>query len=141
MGGNFAVNSYLQFENYPSITGLVALGFCSAFKYEVNDRNSFLFSAAVPLVAYGVRPSYAGCDALLMKYAEEDFMKILTVGEVLSVHNYQSIQFSCEYQLRAAKHFSVGLGGAIEYIRIDAPKGRPFYMFDGSIKTVACVKF
>ena len=140
-GGNFACNAYLQFENYPSITGLISIGPSSAFNYKINDRNSFMATASMPLFGYGVRPPFAGCDAQLMKYAEEDFMKILTLGNFLSLHNYQSILLGIDYKLKATQNFSTGLGLSFEYTRIAVPKERPLYYLDGSFKTMALINF
>lgn len=141
VGGNFACNAYLQFEHYPSITGLISVGPSSVLKYNIDERNSLLLTGSMPLLGYGVRPPYAGCDAQLMKYAEEDFMKILTLGNFLSLHNYQSILLDFEYKLRASQKFSTGLGFSFEYSRIALPKERPLYYLDGSLKTMASINF
>ena len=76
-----------------------------------------------------------------MKYAEEDFLKILTLGSFLSLHNYQSILLNFEYTVKAAKHFSTGLGLNFEYARIAVPKERPLYYVDGNLKTFAMLNF
>ena len=141
VGGNFACNAFLQFEHYPSITALISVGPTSVLKYSLNDRNTFYLSGSMPLLGYGVRPPFAGCDALLMKYAEEEFMKILTLGNFLSLHNYQSILLDFEYKLKASQHFSTGLGVNFEYSRIAVPKERPLYYLDGSIKTMLSINF
>ena len=141
VGGNFACNAYLQFENYPSITGLISIGPSSAFNYKINDRNSFMVTGSMPLLGYGVRPPFAGCDAQLMKYAEEDFLKILILGNFLSLHNYQSLLLGIDYKLRATQNFSTGLGLSFEYTRVAVPKERPLYYLDGSFKTMALINF
>ena len=105
VGGNFACNAYLQFENY------------------------------------GVRPSFAGCDALLMKYAEEDFIKILTLGNFLSLHNYQALYFDIDYKFKVAKYFSTGAGFGFEYSRIAIPQERPLYFVNGCLKASATINF
>ena len=141
VGGNFSCNAYLQFEHYPSITGLVSVGPSTVLKYNLNDSNTLLLTGSMPLLGYGVRPSYAGCDAKLMKYAEEDFMKLLTLGDFLSLHNYQSLMLDFEYKLRATQRFALGLGFNFEYSRIAVPEERPLYYLDGSIKTMASITF
>ena len=141
VGGNFSCNAYLQFENYPSITGIISVGPSSVFKYNINDRNSIMVSGSMPLFGYGIRPPFAGCDAQLMKYAEESFMKILTLGKFLSLHNYQSISLGFDYKLKATQNFSTGLGLSFEYSRIAVPKERPLYYLDGSFKTMASINF
>lgn len=141
VGGNFACNAYLQFEHYPSITGLFSVGPTSVLKYSLNDRNTLFLTGSMPLLGYGVRPPFAGCDAQLMKYAEEDFMKIFTLGNFLSLHNYQGILLDFEYKLKASQKLSTGLGLSFEYSRIAVPKERPLYYLDGSIKTMLSINF
>ena len=141
IGGNFLCNAFLQFEHYPSITGLVSFGTSCALNYRFNEKHSLSLSAGIPLLGYGVRPSYAGCDARLMKYAEENFMQILTLGSFLSIHNYQSLLFNAEYKFQFAKHFSTGVGLDFEYARIDVPYGRPLYYVNGNLKTFISVNF
>ena len=141
VGGNFSCNAYLQFENYPSITGIISIGPTTVFKYNIDERNSFMVTGSMPWFGYGVRPPYAGCDAQLMKYAEENFMKILTMGKFLSFHNYQNICLGFDYKLKASKHFSTGLGFGFEYSRIAVPKERPLYYLDGNFKAMAIFNF
>lgn len=141
VGGNFACNAFLQFEHYPSITGLISLGPSCAMNYQINERNSIFISGGFPLLGYGVRPSYAGCDAKLMKYAEENFFKILTLGSFLSIHNYQSVLLNVEYKLKASDFFSTGLGFDFEYVRIAVPKEKPLYYVNGNLKTFVTFSF
>ena len=140
-GGSFLCNALLQFEHYPSITGLISIGPSAAASYQINENNKISLTGSIPLLGYGVRPPYAGCDAQLMKYAEEDFMKILTLGSFLSLHNYLSLLLNFEYTVKAAKHFSTGLGLNFEYARIAVPKERPLYYIDGNFKTFAMLNF
>ena len=140
-GGSFLCNAFLQFEHYPSITGLVSIGRSYEMMYKINGHNSISFASSIPLLGYGVRPSYAGCDAKLMKYAEEDFLKILTLGSFLSLHNYQSILFKFDYKVRASEYFSTGLGLDFEYARIAVPKERPLYYVNGNFKTFVMINF
>ena len=141
VGGNFVCNAFLQFEHYPSITGLISVGPSCAMNCKLNERNSIFVSGGFPLLGYGVRPSYAGCDAKLMKYAEENFFKILTLGSFLSIHNYQSILLNVEYKLRASELFSTGLGFDFEYARIAVPKEKPLYYVNGNLKTFVTFNF
>ena len=140
-GGNFSTNVYMQFENYPSITGIVSLGPSGGLNYKINEQNNVSLFCALPLLGYGVRPSFAGCDARLMKYAEEDFMKILSLGNFLSLHNYQAILLNADYNIKVNKYFSLGVGGNFEYSRIAVPKERPLYYLNGSFNTKATVSF
>ncbi|MBO4638859.1 MAG: hypothetical protein J5710_03800 [Treponema sp.] len=141
VGGNFSCDVFMQFEHYPSITGLFSIGPCAYGNYTIDERNSLSFNASIPVLGYGVRPSYAGCDALLMKYAEEDFLKILTLGNFLSIHNYQSILLNVDYKVKASENFSIGLGTDFEYVRIAVPKEKPFYFVDVDLKVFAIASF
>ena len=141
LGGNFACNAFLQFEHYPSITGLISIGPSTAFNYKLNERNSLSAACSLPLLGYGVRPPYAGCDAELMKYAEENIMKIFKLGKFLSIHNHQALLLELGYNLEASEKISLGLGLDFEYNRIAVPKGRPLYFVDGNFKTSATLKF
>lgn len=80
-------------------------------------------------------------DTQLMKYAEEDFLKILTLGKFLSLHNYQSISLGYDYKLKATQNFSTGLSLSFENSRIAVHKERPLYYLDGSFKTMASINF
>ena len=140
-GGNLSSNVYMQFENYPSITGIVSLGPSGGLDYQINEQNKVSVFCALPLLGYGVRPSYAGCDARLMKYAEENFMKILTLGNFLSLHNYQAILLNADYNVQVTRNFSLGVGSNFEYSRIAVPKERPLYYLNGSLNTKATVSF
>ena len=140
-GGSISTNVYMQFENYPSITGIVSIGPSAALDYKIDSQNSVLLSCGIPLLGYGVRPSYAGCDAKLMKYAEEDFFKVLTLGNFLSLHNYQSVFLNAEYKVQVAKNFAIGLGAGFEYSRIAVPKEKPLYFINGNFSTMAVVSF
>ena len=141
VGGNFSCNAYLQFENYPSITGIISIGPASVFNYRINERNSIMLSGSMPLFGYGIRPPFAGCDAQLMKYAEEDFLKIFTLGNFLSVHNYQSVFLDFSYKLKANDWFSLGMGFDCEYSRIAEPEERPLYYLNGNFKTFGTFRF
>ena len=140
-GGNFSTNVYMQFENYPSITGILSLGPGAGMDYQINEKNKVSLFCALPLLGYGVRPSYAGCDARLMKYAEENFMKVLTLGNFLSLHNYQAIFLNADYNIQVNKNFALGVGGNFEYSRIAVPKEKPLYYLNGSFNTKATVTF
>ena len=117
------------------------VGPAAALNYKLNENNSFFAACSLPLLGYGIRPPYAGCDAQLMKYAEEDFLKIFTLGNFLSLHNHQALLLEFGYKLRASEKFSLGLGFDFEYGRIAEPKDRPLYYVDGNFKTTATFRF
>ena len=50
VGGNFVCNAFLQFEHYPSITGLVSFGPSCAMNYKINERNSMFVTRCIFLL-------------------------------------------------------------------------------------------
>ena len=73
--------------------------------------------------------------------SEENFMKVLTLGNFLSLHNYQAIFLNADYNLQVTRNFALGVGGNFEYSRIAVPKEKPLYYLNGSFNTKATVTF
>jgi len=124
LGGAFRTDAYLQFANYPSITGLVSLGLHGTQKCIIDNANIFTFSLGIPFFGYAVRPPYAGADAALIKYAAEQPMKILTMGEIISLHNYWAVFGDFKYQHAFCSLFSLYSGLGFELSRINFPRPR-----------------
>ena len=129
LGGAFRADAYLQFSNYPSITGLVSLNLHATQKWFINGANSLTFSLGIPVFGYAIRPPYAGADAALMKYAEEEPMKILTMGEVISFHNYLAFFGDIKYQHEVNSLVSLYSGLGFELSRINFPRPRTDAIF------------
>lgn len=141
LGGNFQANAYLQFENYPSITGILSLGPSAKLDFALDDKNRFSFIFDTSALGYGIRPPYAGCDALLMKYAEEDFFKIFTLGDFLSFHNYQTVNLVMGYEHKINKLISWNSKIDFEYTRISVPVGKPLYYLSAALNTGIAIEF
>jgi len=124
LGGAFRGDTYLQFANYPGITGLISLNLHVTQKWIVNSDNTFLFSVSLPVFGYAVRPPYAGADAAIIKYASERPMKILTMGEVISLHNYWAVFGGLNYQHKVNSLVSLYSGLGFELSRINFPRPR-----------------
>ena len=124
LGGAFRGDTYLQFANYPSITGLVSLNLHVTQKWIMNSENILLFSASFPVFGYAVRPPYAGADAAIIKYASEQPMKTLTMGELISLHNYWAIFGDIKYQHKVNSLLSLYSGLGFELSRINFPRPR-----------------
>ncbi|MCL2138562.1 MAG: hypothetical protein FWH41_03420 [Treponema sp.] len=124
LGGAFRADTYLQFANYPSITGLVSLDLHATQKWLINAENTLTLSAGFPVFGYAVRPPYAGADAALIKYASEQPMKILTLGKVTSLHNYWAFFGDLKYRHRVNALVSLYSGLGIELSRINFPRPR-----------------
>lgn len=141
LGGNFQANAYLQFENYPSITGILSIGPSAKCNFNFDDNNKVFLLLRSSVLGYGIRPPYAGCDALLMKYAEENFLKILTLGDFLSLHNYQTICMEVGYEHKITELVGFNTKIDCEYSRIAAPKEKPLYFVSSSLNTGIVFKF
>ena len=124
LGGSFRTDAYLQFANYPSITGLFSLGLHATQKWNINAENSLSLSIGLPFFGYAVRPPYAGADAALMKYAAESPMKIITLGEFLSLHNYWALFGDLKYHHKVNTLISLYSGLGFELSRINVPRPR-----------------
>ena len=124
LGGAFRADAYLQFANYPSISGLVSLNLHLTQKWIINSDNIFSFSAGFPVFGYAVRPPYAGADAAIIKYASEQPMKILTMGKPVSLHNYWAVFGDLKYQHKVNQLISLYSGCGIELSRINFPRPR-----------------
>ena len=124
LGGAFRGDTYLQFANYPSITGLVSLNVHASQKWVIDSKNVFTFSLGIPFFGYAVRPPYAGADAALIKYAAEQPMKIITMGEVISFHNYYAIFGDLKFQHAFTTLLSLYSGLGFELSRINFPRPR-----------------
>lgn len=134
VGGSFQANAYLQFENYPSITGILSAGPSVTGKIKFGNRSSFNYYGSIPLLGFGVRPPFAGADALFMKYAEEAPLKILTLGTFLSLHNYQALFANVEYLYQLSSCVALKTGIDFEYSRIAVPVERPLFYCTGDVK-------
>jgi hypothetical protein len=109
----------------PSGAGLFSLDLHFTQKWIVDGRNMFVFSAGYPLLGYAVRPPYAGMDDLWAKYLyETDFLKILTLGEFTSFHNYWEVFGDLKYQHSVNELLSVYLGLGFQLSRFNFPQPR-----------------
>jgi hypothetical protein len=124
LGGAFRADAYMQFANYPSITGLVSLGLHATQKWIINPENSFVFSIGIPVLGYALRPPFAGADAALLKYAEENPMRLITLGNIVSLHNYCAIFGDLKYHHKINSLLSLYSGLGFELSRINIPRPR-----------------
>jgi hypothetical protein len=124
LGGAFRADTYLQFAHYPSITVLASLDIHAAQKWIINGENVLTLSAGFPLFGYAVRPAYAGADEALIKYSSEDPMKIITLGGIVSLHNYWAFFGDLKYQHKVNSLFNLYTGLGFEISRINFPRPR-----------------
>jgi hypothetical protein len=124
LGGAFRADTYMQFAHYPSITVLASLNIHATQKWIIDEENVLTFSAGLPIFGYAVRPAYAGADEALIKYVTEDPMKIITLGRIVSVHNYWALFGDLKYQHKVNSLISLYTGLGFEISRIDFPRPR-----------------
>jgi hypothetical protein len=124
LGGAFRADTYLQFAHYPSITVLASLHIHATQKWIINGENVLTFSAGFPLFGYAVRPAYAGADEALIKYSSEDPMKIITLGGIVSLHNYWAFFGDLKYQHKVNSLFNLYTGLGFEISRVNFPRPR-----------------
>jgi hypothetical protein len=124
LGGAVRADTYLQFAHYPSITVLASLGIHGIQKWIINDENVLTLSAGLPIFGYAVRPAYAGADEALIKYSSESPMKIITLGRVVSLHNYWALFGDLKYQhkVNALINLYTGLGFEVSRINFYRPR-------------------
>jgi hypothetical protein len=93
-------------------------------KWIINQENHFTFSAGVPFFGYTLRPPYAGADAAIMKYAEESPLRLFTLGNVVSLHNYWALFGDLKYHHKVNQLLSLysGLGFELSHINIPRPR-------------------
>ena len=123
-GGAFRADAYLQFSHYPSITGLFSLNLHATQKWIIDNDNSLTFSMGAPVFGFAVRPPYAGADAALIQYAAEQPLKILSLGEICSLHNYWALFGDLKYQHTVNSLVSLYSGLGFELSRFNFPRPR-----------------
>jgi hypothetical protein len=124
LGGAFRADAYMQFANYPSITGLLSLDAHASQKWNINADNTLILSIGMPLFGYAVRPAYAGADHALIKYSGEKPLKIITLGEIVSLHNYWAVFGDLKYHHTVNSLLSLYSGLGVELSRINFPRPR-----------------
>jgi hypothetical protein len=124
LGGAFRADAYMQFAHYPSITGLASLDLHGTQKWLVNAENNLVLSMGFPIFGYAIRPAYAGADGALLKYAEEDPLRVITLGEIISLHNYWAVFGDLKYHHKVNSLISLYSGLGFELSRVNFPRPR-----------------
>jgi hypothetical protein len=114
----------VQIAQYPSVTGLFSLDLHASQKWIINAENKLTLSIGLPLFGYAVRPAYAGADHVLVAYAAENPLKIITLGKVVSLHNYWAVFGNLTYEHRVNSLLSLCAGLYFEVSRINFPRPR-----------------
>ena len=130
LGGAFRTGVYFTTVDeikYHSPTGygLISLDVHAAQKWNINTKNTLSLSAAYPVFGYAVRPPYAMMDELWEKYLnEKKYLKFITLGKIVSFHNYWAVTGDVKYQHNFNKLFSLYSGLGLELSRINFHRPR-----------------
>ncbi|MDR1506603.1 MAG: hypothetical protein LBI67_05825 [Treponema sp.] len=124
LGGAFRADAYLQFAHYPSITGILSLDLHATQKWIINHENNLQISLSIPLIGYTVRPAYAGADEALIKYSAEEPLRLITLGNFASLHNYWAVFGDIKYNHKINNLLNMYAGLGFELSHINVPKQR-----------------
>ena len=125
LGGSFhtIVNFTAVDEELAHIpTGFVlfSINLHATQKWIINDKNTLTLSAGFPVFGYAVRPPYAMTSNLWEKYInEENYLKLISLGEVTSIHNYTAFFADIKYQYSISELVSIYSGFGVELLRIN----------------------
>jgi hypothetical protein len=109
----------------PVGAGLFSLDLHFSQKWIINPKNLLVLSAGYPIFGYGIRPPYAGMDDLWAKYLYDGtYLKILTLGNFTSFHNYWELFGDLKYQYSFSKLVSAYSGLYFQLSRINFPHPR-----------------
>jgi len=129
LGGAFRADTYMQFGHYPSITGLFSLNLHACQKWNINYENNLVLSVSFPIFGYAVRPAFAGVDHAMIQYASENSLRIITLGEITSLHNHWGVFGDLKFTHRMTQLLSLHSGLGFELSRINFPRPRTDAIF------------
>lgn len=124
LGFRTRVDLHLQFAHYPSVNVWTHLGPAFTMKWLVNDKNTLSLSAASPLFGWALRPPYAGADALMMQYAEDSPLKILSMGGITSLHNHLGLDSTISWQHEVNQALALSFESTLHLNRFTQPRPR-----------------
>jgi len=112
---------------YYSLTAIVSLNVHVSQKWIINEKNTLVFSASLPVFGYGVRPPYYG-----LLYTPLDLAM-----DFVSLHNYWAVFCDVKYQYKINNLlcFYTNLGFELSHITFPQPRK------DASIRVNAGISF
>ena len=118
-------------ENPSPPTGglVISLDLHASQKWIINEKNSLVFSLGYPLFGYAIRPAYVFFDEYWMEYLYEDRAKLITLGEIVSFHNYWAVFGDLKYHYTYSELISPYAGLGFEISRINFPRPRTDMVF------------
>jgi len=129
-GGAFRIDAYFTIVDdinpyIPTGYGLFSLSAHATQKWIINAKNTLSFSAGFPVFGYAVRPPYAMVNEMWEKYLnEKDYLKLITLGEIVSFHNYWAVSGDLKYQYKFNTLLSLYSGLGFELSRINFHRPR-----------------
>ncbi len=124
LGGELGIDALIQIANYPSITAIFALGPLYRQWLTIGPRDRITCDIAAPLVAFAVRPPYAGADAELMRLAATNPLAIFGLGELFSLGRYHGIRADLAYLHQTDSPISLAYSVSASLFRITEPLPR-----------------
>jgi hypothetical protein len=124
LGGSFRIDALIQIANYPSISAIFALGPIFRQTYALSSESRVECDLSAPMLAYAVRPPYAGADAELMHTAATNPLALFGMGSFMSVSRYLGIQADLAYVHTAASPLSLVYSASASLFRMAVPLPR-----------------
>lgn len=139
LGVNLRADLYMQFAHYPSITTALNLGPVYRQDWIINTDNRLSITLHSPLLGWVLRPPYAGADALMMRYAAESPLMILTMGGFSSLHNHLALNSDLVWTHRVNDSMALLFKGSLAISRFAEP--RPRNDIEWAVNTGAVYQF
>ncbi|MFW5688351.1 MAG: hypothetical protein ACOC1U_02175 [Spirochaetota bacterium] len=124
LGVRLRTDVFLQFAHYPSVTVAANVGPVFRQYWQIDERNSLSCTASTPLFGWALRPPYAGADALMMQYAEDSPLMILTMGGLTSPHNLLALDTTVTWTHEVTSAFALSFEGGLSLSRFAEPRPR-----------------
>jgi hypothetical protein len=123
-GGALALDALVQLANYPSVSAIISLGPSYRQRLSLGRDDRIELDVASPLLAYAVRPPYAGADAALMQMAARNPLALFATGSLLSLGRNLGIQVDAAYVHTLAPALDLVYAASASLSRIAFPLPR-----------------
>lgn len=117
LGGGLKFDIYfvhLPETFYYNLTAVLSLNAHASQKWIINSKNTFVFSASLPVFGYSIRPPYYG-----LLYSPLDFAM-----DFVSLHNYWALFSDVKYnhKINNLISFYANLGAELSHINFPQPR-------------------
>ena len=120
LGPEYRLNlNLIDWQGLNGWTFLFAHNFsvAGAAQYQMGDRHQFNVRLSIPLFSNVVRPPYNGFNESFSE-RENSALKLITVGDLMSLNKYQAFDFSLNYNYQLTSFLDLKLGYELHYQRI-----------------------